>query len=87
MPNAEELIGGGFGQPATEIWDVTPSDTELLFYTTRAIRVGGAGDVAVQLLSGRVQTIPSVLAGEVLAVRAKKIYATNTTATLIQGMA
>ena len=81
------ILGQGIGQPATKFWLVTPSDTAALRYVTRAIRVGGAGDLAVQDESGEVVTIPSVLAGETLAVVARKIYSTNTTATLIMGLA
>jgi hypothetical protein len=81
------LLGGGLGQPASRLFLVTPSDTAVLSFATRAIRVGGAGDLAVRTVEGDVVTIPSVLAGEVVSVEADKVYATNTTATLILGMA
>jgi len=85
-PLARDLMGAGVGQPATDLFLITPSDTVLLNYITRAIRVGGAGDLAVKTLGGDVVTIPSVLAGETIAVRAVKVYATNTTATALMGM-
>jgi len=85
-PLARDLIGAGVGQPASVLFLITPSDTASLNYITRAIRVGGAGDLAVKTLGGDVVTIPSVLAGETISVRAVLVYNTNTTATEIMGM-
>ncbi len=81
------LLGGGIGQPASRLFLITPSDTTVFGFATRAIRVGGAGNLAVRTVEGDVVTIPSVLAGEVVSVEADKVYSTNTTATLIMGMA
>jgi len=87
QPPGMELIGAGVGQPASYAFLITPSDTVPLNYITRAIRVGGAGDLAVKTLGGSVIIIPSVLAGETIAVRAVLVYNTSTTATAIMGMA
>lgn len=86
-PEPKDIRGAGIGEPAEFLQLITPSDTEYLKYTTRAIRVGGAGDLAVMTANGEVTTIPSLLAGETIVVRAKKVYSTNTTATEIMGMA
>jgi hypothetical protein len=84
---AQEILGQGIGQPATHLFTITPSDSVNLRYVTRAIRVGGAGDLAVKTSGGSIETIPSCLAGEVIAVMAVKVYSTGTTATLLMGMA
>ena len=61
---------------------VTPSDTVDLAYVSRAIYVGGAGNLAV-LLSGDAAavTLIAVAVGSVLPLRVKRVMATNTTAT------
>jgi hypothetical protein len=82
-----DVIGGGFGQPATHLFTITPSDALTLQYVTRAIRVGGAGDLAVKTLGGQIEIVPSVLAGETVPIQAVKVYVTGTTATLLMGMA
>ncbi len=86
-PMSAEILGQGVGEPAEEVWLVTPSDSVDLRFVTRAIRVGGAGDLAVLTTRNTLTTIPSVLAGETLAIRVRKVYSTNTTATEIMGLA
>ncbi len=44
-PMSAEILGQGVGQPAEELFLVTPSDTDDLRFVTRAIRVGAAGDL------------------------------------------
>ena len=84
---AIEVLGQGIGQPATHYFLITPSDTNELQYITRGFRVGTAGDLALQRRDGTVITVPDVLAGETLPYVAKKVYATNTTASGIMGLA
>ena len=50
---------------------------------TRAIYVGGAGNVKVQMLSGVDVTFTAVPVGTYLPIRVKKIYATGTSASAI----
>lgn len=61
---------------------VTKSDSTVLS-TTRALYVGGAGDVAVTMRDGSVVTFSAVPAGTFLPLRVTKVMSTNTTATLI----
>jgi hypothetical protein len=82
-----EILGQGKGEPAEAVFNITPSDTVDLPWVTRAIRVGGAGDLALKSYRGDVTIVPDMLAGETIAVRAVLIYATNTTATGIVGYA
>lgn len=86
-PGAVDIFGQGIGQPAQHLFLITASDTVELRYVTRAIRVGTAGDMSVKTVGGEVVVIPSVLAGETLAIRAVLVYSTGTTATNIMGLA
>lgn len=62
---------------------VTKSDSTLLG-CTRALWIGGAGDVAVtHYKTGTVATYAGVAAGTMIPVRVSKVMSTNTTATNI----
>lgn len=62
---------------------VTPSDSTIL-KPTRALWVGGAGDVAITMAGdGSVLTLVGVPAGSILPVQATKVMSTNTSATNI----
>jgi hypothetical protein len=76
--SAEPLYG-----PADDAVAVTPSDSTDLATVTRALYVGGAGAVAVQMLGGEEVTFAAVPAGTVLPVRVQRVMASGTTATLI----
>lgn len=66
---------------------ITPNDgADLSLGVSRAIRVGGAGDLSVVDVSGVTTVIPSVLAGETLPIEVTRINATGTTATLISAL-
>jgi len=62
---------------------VTPHNTNELAKATRAVWVGGAGNLKVTMVSGEEVTFNSVPAGTELRIRAKIIWATGTTATNI----
>lgn len=86
-------MAGGFDsvKPAGWVWNVTPADADLPM-TTRAIRVGTAGDLAVRAFSpvtGKLTdtVIPSVAAGETLLIEATRINSTGTTASGITAFA
>lgn len=76
MPVTTTTIDGG---PARFHAAITPSDSTDFTVPTRAIRVGGAGNVAV-VMDATVVTYTCV-AGEVLPVCAQRVNATGTTAT------
>lgn len=59
---------------------VTAHDSNDLTYVSRAIYVGGAGNVAAAMLDGTVVTFTAVPAGTILPIRCKRINSTNTTA-------
>lgn len=64
---------------------VTPSDTTPQSY--RAIYVGGAGNVAVRTVGGNMVLFTAPPVGSILPVEVDRVLATNTTATLLIGLA
>ena len=62
---------------------VTPHASTNLAQVSRGIYVGGAGDVAAVMASGAVLVFSAVPAGTLLPIRAVRINAVNTTATLM----
>jgi hypothetical protein len=60
---------------------ITPSDTADLPALTQAIYVGGAGTLAAVMANGTAGTFTGVLAGQILPLTARRVNATNTTAT------
>ena len=64
---------------------ITPSDSTVLSPTTRALWVGGAGDVAVTFIDGSTGTFQGVAAGTLLPCKVTKVMAA-TTATKILGL-
>lgn len=70
--------------PAWNAAAVTPNDSADLAQTARALYIGGAGDVKVDMASdGSAVTFVGCLAGSILPIRAERVYATDTTATNI----
>ncbi len=70
-------------QPAVGGAAVTPNDSADLSKASRALYVGGAGDVKVTTVDGSTLVFSAVAAGTVLPVAAKRVFATLTTATNI----
>ena len=75
------------GEPASHLFLITASDTDYLPYVTKAIRVGGAGNLRVLTVGNEDVTIPSLVAGETVSVCAQKVFSTSTTATSLMAMA
>jgi hypothetical protein len=83
---AIDVSDGGLGQPAVHAFVVAPSDSEEVTYVTRAVFVGGAGNMAVVMFGGETVTFSGILAGTTLPIRVKKVLTTETTATLMLGL-
>lgn len=79
--------GGNHGFAAPFAAVVTPSDTVDLAFVSRALYVGGAGNITV-IMAGDGSTVlfSAVPAGLVLPIRVNRVKATGTTATLIVAM-
>ena len=68
--------------PAYKAVVVTKSDATIIS-TTRAIYVGGTGDVAVKMADGGTATFSAVPVGTVLPIQVSQVLSTGTTATLM----
>ena len=66
--------------PAMDGAMVAPNDTTPLAQVTRAVYVGGSGDVTAELVSGTQLSFSGVPGCVLLPMRATKIMATGTTA-------
>ena len=77
----------GFSSPARRAFAITPNDTDKLQYVTRAIYVGKTGDINLCLIDDKDPVlIAGIKVGTVLAVRARMVLATGTTATDLVGL-
>lgn len=70
--------------PPEHALEIAPSDVAALPHLTRALYVGGTGDLALDL-QGVVVRLANVPAGSFLPLRARQVRATGTTATGIVG--
>lgn len=83
MP-AQDLANGGsaINAPAGRFAAIVASDTGDLNFVTRAVYVGGAGDIAAVGVDGGAPIVfKAVPAGVILPIRVSRINATSTTAT------
>ena len=81
---ADGQNAGGIDWPAIRAAAVTPSDSTDLTFVTRALYVGGAGTVVVDMAeTGTTISFVGVPAGTFLPLRVKRVRATSTTATSI----
>ena len=76
----------GLNSPLTNAAAIAPNDSEDISVTTRGIYLGMPGDVQVDLLDSGTVTLRNLVAGVVHPIRAKRVYATGTTATDIVGL-
>lgn len=85
MPALDKFVshGPGLDSPAGYAEAVSPSDSVDLAQASRALYVGGAGNVTVLTVGGQTVTFTSVLAGSILPVRVVRVNFTGTTASNI----
>ena len=76
----------GLGAPARGGFAVTPSDSVDLPRETRAIYVGSSGDLSLLLVDGSAVTLAGIVGGSLVPVRATRVKATDTTASLLVGL-
>lgn len=72
--------------PAVDAFPVTPSDTEDLPQTARALYVGNAGDLSLVTAGGATVTFAAVAGSMVLPVMTARVRASGTTASSIVGL-
>jgi hypothetical protein len=73
----------GLDSPATSAEAVTPSDSTDLTTASRALWIGGAGNISVIMLDGTTILFSGIAAGTLLPIRVSRVKSTSTTATLI----
>jgi hypothetical protein len=62
---------------------LTKSDTDELVEASRALYIGGTGNINVVTVSGETVLFSALPVGTVLPIRIKQLLSTNTTATLV----
>lgn len=83
MPDQHSGFVEGLTSPADNATAVTPSDSADLAFNSRALYVGGAGNLVVTMAGGGDVTFTAVPAGSILPIRVSRVKATSTTATSI----
>jgi hypothetical protein len=86
MADDFETHQAGLTSPAGAGAAITPSDATPLARATRAIFVGGTGNLRVTLTGGDTVTLSNVQGGMVYPLRAAYVLATGTTATGLVGL-
>lgn len=74
--------------PARLAFDLVPADTGDLAFATKAIYIGSGGDIVLRAIGSETDvTLRNVASGSMLAIRARAIRATGTTAASLVGLA
>lgn len=88
MPAAVDAFTKGPAQltsPPEQAFDIAPSDIEDLPNVTRAIYVGGGGDLRVQTSGGSIVTYRNLPSGALKPGRYRKVFSTGTTCQYLVG--
>ncbi len=83
MADQQAGMQEGLTSPADNATAITPSDSTDLAFNSRALYVGGAGNLVVTMAGGGDVTFTAVPAGSILPIRVSRVKATSTTATSI----
>ncbi len=76
----------GLSSPAESAFAITPDDATPLPNVTRAVYVGGAGDLRVTMLDGQTVLLSQVQPGGIYPLRCTRVWTTDTTATGLVGL-
>jgi len=76
----------GLSGPAFDAFAITPSDANDILEVTRALYIGGGGNITLITKGGTQTTFAGVSAGAILPIRTSRVMATGTSATNIVGM-
>lgn len=72
--------------PGEYAFAITPNDSTDLANATRALYVGGAGDVACITVNGSTVTFVGMVAGMLYPLRLKRVLSTGTSASSLVGV-
>jgi len=72
--------------PAENAFAITPNNSVDLATNTRAIYIGGNGNISLITVGGNTVTFVGLLAGTLLPIRASRVNSTSTTATNLVGL-
>lgn len=85
--NTYDRFSEGLDGPAEHAFAISPDDNNDLSYVTRSIYVGTGGDIKVDMYGGEdAVTFANVPGGQVLPIRATRVYDTDTDATNMVGL-
>jgi hypothetical protein len=86
MTDTFKTHGRSLTSPPEDAAAITPDDGQDLAVATRAVWVGGGGDLRLRMLGGAEVTLQGVAAGSLLPLRVARVFATGTTATALVGL-
>ena len=69
--------------PASDALAITPSDITVLPTRTRALYIGGTGDLVVKMVDGTIITFVGVVVGSVLPIRVTQVRAATTATSIV----
>lgn len=76
----------GLSAPAFDAFEVTPDDATPLAHVTRAIYIGGEGNLTITMAHDQTVTFTAVQPGMIYPIRCKHVHQTGTTASGIVGL-
>lgn len=86
MTDTYKTFARSLTSPPENAAEITPADAATLPHVTRALYVGGAGDVALRMLGGAEVTFRGLAAGTLMPIRADMVKRAGTTATGLVGL-
>ena len=83
-----DSVGNAFAITPNDatVFPPNASSSSTRVQVTRALWIGGAGNLNVTMISGDAALFSGVPAGTILPIQVKQVLSTNTTATLILGL-
>ncbi len=86
MPDMFKSHTPSLNSPASHVFPIEPNDTAALSHVTRAVYVGGQGNLQITALGGQTITLTNVPAGTIFPLRCTHVLAGETTATALVGL-
>jgi hypothetical protein len=86
MTDTFKTFSRSLTSPPENAVEIAPSDAESLPFVTRALYVGGAGDVALRLSGGAEVTLRGQQGGSLIPIRIDQVKSAGTTATGLVGL-